>query len=380
MILKLFTLFFILLNFATAHAQKPNSWVIFGEHSEKITYNINQEYHIHLDRNGDFYPQTKILDKNLKTKGKNQLKVWAQEYPADFTKIAAYYNLEKTNYTKQNYRILQDSIINNIAKTINKYTKDKYQTWLVHGFRKNLYQPIDYVQSTSLNDNRIIKESINKYLNLNSKLQTYFVEVYWDGRFLHNYGISSATKLAEMFKKAIPNAQNCGYSLRGLFTKIDSKNINIITHSTGTHLATNLLYNVIDNFNYEKPTPKNNIKLVLVGSASSGKRLFKNYYNRNTSNNFIENDNYTIINSYNKKDGVLRKNLFYPTRASTKLGCNYQNESGKLFKFFRRKFKHSKYIDWRNTYNSSDRNFNHAFFNYIKHTSFEKVFSIIYNE
>ncbi len=365
----------LFLSCTTLYAQtRAPEYVLFGEHLSKVNYDIENEYHLHLDQNGDFYPDFKILDNDLRDKGKNQLVVWAKEFPIQFALVAKQYKLEQTNYSVENYSILQDSIQSNIAKKINLYSNEKSQTWLIHGFRKNLYQPATYVSRTSLIDNRTVKKRINTHLKESSKKQTYFVEVYWDGKYIF-FSKRNAIKLAKMFKKAIPNAKACGYSLRSVFNKIDSDSITVITHSTGTFVGTNLLFNVDEKFNYTKPTPNQTIKLVLVASASPGKKLFKHYYSRNTTFNFKENDNYTIINAFNTKDNVLRINLLYPLKASTKLGCDYRNESGKLLNYFNKNFQNSTYLEFSIPYTNRASHYLHS---YVNHPDFKAVFNTIY--
>ena len=133
--------------------------------------------------------------------------------------------------------------------------------------------------------------------------------------------------------------------------------------------------NVKKDFKYEKPTPNQNINLILVASASAGKKLFKNYYDRVTTYDFKKNDNYSIINAFNKKDNVLRLNLLYPFRASTKLGCDYHNESGKLKRYFSKNFTQSSFIEKPITYSGGAP---HYFFNYVGDPSFVNVLKIIY--
>ena len=349
---------------------------------EHVTYDVSQEYHIHIDRNGDFYPNVKISDTELKEEGKNQLSVWAERHPKRFEAIAKTYLLRQTAYSAESYRILQDSIIADISRSINRFSEGKFQTWLIHGFRKKMYEPVYDGDKTSVADNDQIKERLRAHINVNSRKENYFVEVFWDGRYLRNQGILSAIKLAEMFKRAIPNARNCGYALRSIFKNLESKKINVITHSTGTHVAAHLLFNVMSRFEYMQPTPDARINLVLVASASSGKKLFDNYYDRNTSFHFEAGDNYKVINVYNKRDGVLRKNMWYPSRASTKLGCNYRKESDKLYDHFSKVFPHSSYLECPNTFDipRPPRTANHTFTNYVEHKSFDVVLNIIFAE
>lgn len=371
---QIITFLFLFIGASVFSQSYPYEWVLFGENSERVIYDITQEYHIHIDQNGDFYPKQKIADSDLRSGGKSQLKIWAEKYPADFEKIAMEYNLKETSYSTQNFKILQDSIKIDIASSINHYSKNKPQTWLIHGYRKNLYQRESNIDNTSLSDNIRVKNRVNKFLEEKSKNQPYYIEVYWDGKYMF-FNKKSAIKLAKMFKKAIPNAQNAGYSLRDIFIKIDKENINIITHSTGTHVATDLLFNARENFSYTKPTPNQNINLILVASASSGKKLFDNFYKRDSKINYLLKDNYKVINAYNKKDNVLRLNMLYPFRASTKLGCNYRNESGKLKKYFNKNFINSEYIEVPITYRGGAP---HYFHNYVNDKGFEEILIMVY--
>jgi len=361
--------------FAQNETKEAHEWVLFGEHTTKVHYNIEEEYHIHIDKNGDFYPDQFISDDDIRDKGNNQLRVWAKEYPKDFSKIAMTYHLNDTLYSALTYNILQDSIVANIARNINYYARNKSQTWLVHGFRKNLYQvQKGNIDSTSLADNKIVKNHINNYLNKRSKETPYYVEVYWDGKYMF-LNLKTPIKIAKMFKHAIPDAKNAGYALRDVMQQIKCQNINILTHSTGTYVGANLLFNISDDFNYIKPTPTQHINLVLVASASAGKKLFKNFYQRITEFDYKTKDNYTIINAFNKKDVVLKINLLYPARASTKLGCNFMNESGKLTKYFSKNFTSSTFIQKRIKYKGVSP---HFFYHYVGHPTFQNVFELIY--
>ena len=100
---KQFVLFLLLIINVSVFSQSKKAvapeWVLFGEHSIKTPYNVEKEYHIHIDRNGDFYPEQFIADTALRNKGKNQLRVWAKEYSTDFSSIAAGYQLEDTLYS-----------------------------------------------------------------------------------------------------------------------------------------------------------------------------------------------------------------------------------------------------------------------------------------
>ena len=109
--------------------------VTFGNHAERIPTKEGNIYRIFMDMNGDYYPENKILDTELKKSGQSQLKIWAKKYPIKFGEIAKSYNLDNTIYSEENYLILQDSIRSVITKQINDY-RSQNLTWIIHGFRK----------------------------------------------------------------------------------------------------------------------------------------------------------------------------------------------------------------------------------------------------
>lgn len=369
-------LIFLCISASTLIGQKsPKYKVVFGEHVNYVKYNVEQEFHIHLDQNGDYYPEIEISDELLKEQSEGELHVWAQRFPEDFIRVAKHYDLDFELYSERNYRTLQASIVHHIVDEINLHSKDKYQTWLVHGFRKNLYQSPNAYQSTSYNDNQNAKKIINDYFKAFPDKSPYYVEVYWDGKYTPFKNIFSPIKMARLFKRAITNAERCGYALRAVFNGLDSKEIDIITHSTGTHLATSLLYNVNKRGGYKLATPEGNIEVLLVASASSGKKLFKNYYSRVTDIPFQSRDNYHIVNVFNEKDNVLISNLFYPFRASTKLGCNRRNESHKLAEAFKENFPNSRYteIELKHTGRMV-----HKLYSYTNDPEFRKALELIY--
>jgi hypothetical protein len=87
----------------------------------------------------------------------------------------------------------------------------------------------------------------------------------------------------------------------------------------------------------------------LIAPAIGGIESFENYWNRNTSLNFKEKDNYSWYILYNEKDFALRKKdskmgLFGPgcvNYGNTTLGCNHQNEIEKLQRLFNKQYPKS---------------------------------------
>lgn len=347
--MKKLVVLFILLIFSNHFFGKHKKSVFFGDHVKHVKTLENGVLRIFMDLNGDFYPENIINKSEFKNKGKSQLKVWAKKHPIKFKEIAKSYNLLNTSYNLINYSILQDSIKADIANKINNHSL-KQQTWIIHGFRKRLHKKIDDTtsNSTSFYDNSCGVNKINKYLSENSKNKQLIVELYWDGFYSGYFSTFSLIKFGFIFKfKATPSAENCGYSLRDLFTKLTDNDINIISHSTGTHVVASLLFNVKSKYNFE--TPKQNIKVALLASASPGIKLFKKYYKRNTSYNFREKDNYSLLNVINEKDIVLLKKgfglKFTKILGNTSLGCNSKRESEKLGEYFIKKFPNSSYSE-----------------------------------
>lgn len=357
---------------------------LFGDHIKHVKTLENGVYRIFADMNGDFYPENIIEESELRNKGKSQLCIWAKEFPNKFKDIAESYHLINTDYSERNYLILQDSIKNSIAKTINKNSSNR-QTWIIHGFRKRLYRKENDSKDnkTSVEDNAIGVSKINNYLDKKELI----IELYWDGRYGKTFTLRQKVKMGNVFKKeAIPTAQKIGYSLRDIFSKIKCPNINLISHSTGTHVVCNLLFNV--NKNYTSPTPHQNIKVALLASASPGKKLFKNYYERNSTIDFNKNDNYKILNVYHIDDFVLLKQkqksfvkgsikIYGPKFSSflgnTRLGCNRFNEAFKLKKYFERKFPHS-YFEYSRL---KDKGRTHLFSSYMDS---KRLYSFLFDE
>lgn len=343
-------------NFSMDAQTRIEKAVVFGESSIKEPDIPKDVIRIFLDRNGDYYPDTIIVDKELKDKrkGKAALKIWAKKYPSKFKIIAKSYNLINIAYSEATFKILQDSIVARIATRINTYKSD-FKTFLIHGFKKEFYNKSS--NSKSVVDNLEIEKRI-KENTVNKK--HLFIEVYWDG--LYTDGRVAQGKVFAFY--AIPNAKRCGYSLRKLFTRLDNEEMNIINHSTGAYLAAHLLFNAKKS--YQLDTPNNKLNILLVAPASD-RKLFKSYYKRNTKIDFKKHDNYSLYNAYNLKDGALRKSFNGNKNnakliVDTSLGCNCKNESGKLKDFFKENFLNSTY----NHYSIDNIGKRHYFTSYMK--------------
>lgn len=353
---------------------KVKNAVVFGEHSKIVQTMENGTLRIFMDMNGDFYPENVISNNELETTGNAQLAIWAKKYPAQFQKIAQSYRLEITTYSKFNYIVLQDSIRQNLLRTINKQGRI-IQTWVIHGYRKKITNE-NADNLTSTYENSLCRKRIKPYVvNDSGHL---FVEVYWDGKYLLTGGVKRVIQLGRLFKKkAIPNAQQCGYGLRRLFSGIQCQRINIITHSAGVHVVSSLLYNKMRGFSLPTPSQKD-IRIAITAAASSGKKHFKRYYKRNTNLDYAASDNYTLFNLINENDFVLLKRIgrlhFTKVLGNTTLGCNRKSESQKLKSYFEKKYNNSIFLEG---YVTQSRN--HLFKAYIASTGFNGVLKFLYN-
>ena len=221
----------------------------------------------------------------------------------------------------------------------------------------------------------ICRNRMNKAATDSSTLS--YVEVYWDGKYLLKGGAIRMLKIGRLYKKkAIPNAENCGYALRNIFTGLDAQKINIITHSTGTYVASSLLFNRTKKDTLTTPSQKD-IRIVLTASASPGKKLFRDYYKRNTTFDYVNNDNYTLFNFMNLNDEALLKSKvaikFPRVFGNTTLGCNYHHESDKLKEYFTDHFPNSTYLEGQNNSNE-----HHSFVYYVQSDGFDEVLQFLF--
>jgi len=349
--------------------------VVYGNHATITKTFERNTLRIFMDMNGDFYPENIISNEELEKHGKSQLIIWSKNNPDKFSQIASSYHLTSSSFSEENYFILQDSIQKTILTTLNNPTFT-IQTWVFHGFRKQIAgSEIDNL--TSIYENEVFRNRINNYTK--NDTTNLIVEVYWDGKYELRGGVLRTIKLGILFKKeAIPNAINCGHSLRKVFNEIKCKHINIVSHSTGTFITSNLLFNTTKYNSY--PTPSQaDIRIVLTASASPGIKHFKNYYNRNSTFEFKTQDNYKLFNLINENDEVLLKkkgNIQLPkTLGNTTLGCNFKGESDQLKVYFKENFCSSIYKEGYVENTSS-----HWFKSYISSTGFNEVLLFLFDE
>ena len=307
--------------------------VLFGERDLKI-----EEPAVYIDKEGSFYPDYLISNSSLDNCNASLIN-WYSKNQNDFMVISKKYNCLFDKYSVENCNILNDSIISSIKKSIfSKKGTTTSVSFLIHGYRK------PFVKSngdrTSSRDYAIMKETFQL------KLNTLFVEVYWDAMYDCCYSTNRKKNkvLYRLLEEAEKNAIPVGQGLRKVFCNLKFDTVNIITHSLGAKVALNSLFNSSES---DLPTPTNNrINLCLIAPALSADESFEKYYNRKTNLDFKKKDNYRLLIGYNDHDFVLRKKVGWfgpgPFRyVNTTLGCNHKGCVLDLKKYFAKEFVNS---------------------------------------
>ncbi|MFK7758225.1 MAG: hypothetical protein AB8B53_14945, partial [Flavobacteriales bacterium] len=147
----------------------------------------------------------------------------------------------------------------------------------------------------------------------------------------------------------------------------------IICHSLGAEVTTNLLFN--DEVKSSIATPKQTmINVFFIGPAIS-KRHFKNYLARGSeAQPAEEQDNYRLHILFNHEDIVLSKSgrilgiriEFSRLYGNTRLGCNCKKDAFELQKRFEKKFPNSML----KLYSAESIGRSHRFKSYVKSPEF----------
>ena len=340
-------IFLLTLFITTNLVSQKNQHVLYGE---KATYYKPSEnvFGLFLDKNGDIYPDDTITDEKLIACNAS-LQEFYQQNPKRFLKIAEKHQLKLTEYSDTNYIIFQDILAREKIELINKFQKNNTLFVLIHGFRKPFIKQDR--STTAMEDYGYLRNSIEKIEEENKKIK--FLEIYWDGMFDSFFGEESGS-LNDVFilfeQDAQKNAIRTGYALRRIISKIDTKAYNIITHSLGAQVGVSLLTNTYDDKINEEITKletpsQQKINICLIAPAMAA-APFVDYYQRTTSLNFKQKDNYYLSILFNEKDAVLNKKIGFfgpgPRKyGDTSLGCNYENEIGVLQNMFEENYKNS---------------------------------------
>lgn len=313
------------------------SSIVFSQ--ENVSYaqiyirseNTKNVTRVFFDKNGDVYPSNDI-DENLFRNANYELKT---------LRISTSNNV---HISDQIWLDMQDSLSTEITLKLNKEVSKENKLYiLVHGFRKPA-EPING-DTSAHDDYAFIRNSINKA----TRRENYFLEVYWDGMYLKpERSLKFVTRLGKMFKKqSIVNAEKAGLGLRNIVSKIEKKDIIVISHSLGAEVLASLLFN--ENVHGRYTTPDQRLEICMVAPAIS-KKEFKSYYNRSAEKSFLVADNYSLAIMYNEEDIVLSKAYevlgvrisFSRRYGNTRLGCNCGNEAEELKKYFKKHFVHSE--------------------------------------
>jgi len=309
---------------------------------------------IRIDGDGHYYPNLFIDDKEMK-KVDGKIFKWYEKNEEEYEALLKSHNI---NPSEDSMEELNEYIENNFVNLIDKVAEGREIVFLIHGYRKQMYKQKDNALSTREND------VVEKYLG-KDKL---FVEVYWDSKHITLLKGAAGKKILRMMEaSAVPNAINVGRQLRSLVSNLAEKSITVICHSLGSVVANELSFNYDDEMTY---MDGKELKVVYLAPAI-GYGSFFNADKRGSGNYNLE----TCI-AFNIDDFVLKKDFSVfgrqvktdaTTYGDTSLGCNYNNDIGKLLTLYRTKLTEEKIPV---IVNMSGR-INHNFSYYVKHAAFE---------
>lgn len=320
--------------------------VLYGERpaflqSSKITSRW------HIDKLGHVYPDEILPDSSL-LKSQASIKAYYKNNPTVFATIASKYNLISTVFSNDNFNDFQDSLIAQKATKINAQLSNFSNLFiLIHGFRKPIVS--QHNTTSSFVDNLLIQSTIEAQI----PGKNYFIELYWDGMYDY-FEVQKRNQHRETFalfeNEARTNAVFAGYGMRKLIAQIDKNKLTIISHSLGARVAVSCLFNtydeVVDQTFQSYPTPvQDSIQICLLAPAI-GSKPFEEYYERSTTFDYSQKDNYQLNILYNEEDLVLLKKsgFFGPGPkefGDTRLGCNYEETATILKVNFVEKYPNS---------------------------------------
>lgn len=290
---------------------------------------------LYFDQQGTVYPDYLIADSSL-SRCSGSLADWYQCHPSEFGEICKKYQCN------QDSKALQEAVVAQLVRKINAGNY-KTVTFLIHGYRKS-FRDIDRGIS-SVQEFKILTDRLDS-LQLKSDL---YVEVYWDATYDCCFSTNKQNNdsLFHLFELAQLNAPKIGLSLRKVMSSIHAEKINVIGHSLGSKVAVSSLFDLVPS---GVKTPSNAcVNLCLIAPAIGGREVFSHFYERATSVDFSQKDNYRVCILYNENDFVLKKKdnkfgLFGPGTlkyGETTLGCNHRNEAVKLSEYFMEHFPQS---------------------------------------
>jgi hypothetical protein len=293
-----------------------------------------------FDQEGNIYPDYFIADTALQNCNHN-LAIWYQKHPKQLNQICKLYEINISS-KEFNIKELNDSISSEKARKANQKNPNSV-TFLVHGYRKSFEAPEGTI--TSVIEFDLLEKNLDSL-----GLKTQFIDVYWDGTYDCCFSVFDKKRneyLFLQFEHAQIHAPNVGIALRKVVNQIENEHINFVGHSLGSKVVASTLFNLKLN-DIQTPHQKD-IRVCLIAPAIGGIESFENYWNRNTTLNFKERENYSWYILYNEKDFALRKKdskmgLFGPgclQYGNTTLGCNHRNEIEKLQQLFNKQYPNS---------------------------------------
>ena len=296
---------------------------------------------LYFDRDGNLYPSEVhvtpyyfYLD-NLKIKRKQK----TGEYATIESALTKYDSLSKL-YVSQRYQLpLQDSIklFTRLQEILRKAAVGKMEQRmidnnnrqliiLIHGFNDPTPDAFYYA----------LRKEILDYL----KVKPTFVEVYWDGlNALGDYIL-----MPSIWNYSQQNAAKVGLGLRNVLKDVDSSTtIYLLTHSLGSSVATNVLFNQqkwptdfqeILKSDYHsgeiKTLWQKEIRLGMIAPAISGVETFKDIDNTVPSGKLPQLSK--VVIGFNHYDYAVTKGGLFPHWfGSTALGADANKEVGKTF-------------------------------------------------
>lgn len=316
------TIFFAL----NGHSQNWAKYsVVLGERNlnEKIEAKENncEVITVRLDGEGNYYPNLFIKDKSMK-KSQGTLSNWYKNNPGLYNSVLEGYGILNSS---ESLDLLNAAIEKGFVELIDSRSVNKEIVFLIHGYRKQMYEKKDNSLSTVDNDN--VENQLGS-----DKL---FVEVYWDSKHMTIFqGVFGKRGLKMLEASATPNAKNVGAQLRTLVSAVSKQKISIICHSLGSVVANEL------SFNYkhqESLMDGKRIKAVYLGPAI-GYESFKNSSLRGSGNYELKtcigyNEDDIVLRKYFRKFGI-RIKADPTTYGNTSLGCNYKGDIDKLLKMY----------------------------------------------
>lgn len=379
------TLFLLLL--AVCKAQPDCSYnahsVFFGERSRMMAAPDANVIRVFMDKAGFYYPDFYINDKSLE-KNCSSLKSWYEAHPKQLDTLCRNYRVDEELATAEKINRLNDSIAQSYARSINqRLAGHPTVDLLIHGFRKKAYGDAGTGSSHSTSDFGRFEQVLSGYTK---KEKVLYVEIYWDGKFITPLQSYKYRGFRLFENAAIPNAQTVGLQLRRLVANIKSDTLNLITHSLGAMVGSELLFNASKGAFADEavlPTPAQQMRICMIEPAI-GADLFDAYYARTAQSNFQNADNYRLGIVFNEHDFVLLKAYnwrFVHISATpleygnTSLGCNYQECLPKLQQLFTDKYPHSTLAA---PFDFSAVGADHRWIAYGRSDGFEKVVAFLH--